>query len=130
MTIQALDTAQTLVNRLKAQIAQAKTAILAASKATATGKVKNAKDGTVPAGPVARWELTTHDDHTLLYYMAAGRPILALAESDGDTAAILRSSGVLHRIAPPRDAAQIGQAIALPVLSKSKFLRGRGERHE
>jgi HlyD family secretion protein len=30
MTIQALDTAQTLVNRLKAQIAQAKTAILAA----------------------------------------------------------------------------------------------------
>jgi hypothetical protein len=25
---------------------------------------------------------------------------------------------------------QIGQAIALPVLSKGKFLRGRGERHE
>jgi hypothetical protein len=48
-----------------------KAAILAASKATAAGKVKNAKDGTVPAGPVARWELTTHDEHTLLYYMAA-----------------------------------------------------------
>lgn len=48
-----------------------KTTILAASKATAQGKVKNAKDGTVPAGPVARWELTTPDDHTLMYYMAA-----------------------------------------------------------
>jgi hypothetical protein len=48
-----------------------KTTILAASKATAVGKVKNAKDGTVPAGPVARWELTTRDDHTLLYYMSA-----------------------------------------------------------
>jgi hypothetical protein len=48
-----------------------KTAILAASKSSAQGKVKNAKDGTVPAGPVARWELTTPSDHTLLYYMAA-----------------------------------------------------------
>jgi hypothetical protein len=48
-----------------------KTTILAASKSSAHGKVKNAKDGTVPAGPVARWELTTPDDHTLLYYMAA-----------------------------------------------------------
>jgi hypothetical protein len=48
-----------------------KTAILSASKSSAQGKVKNAKDGTVPAGPVARWELTTPGDHTLLYYMAA-----------------------------------------------------------
>jgi hypothetical protein len=48
-----------------------KTTILTASKGRAEGKVKNAKDGTVPAGPVARWEITTHDDHTLLYYMAA-----------------------------------------------------------
>ncbi len=47
----------------------------------------------------------------LYEYLGAGRPILALAEADGDTAAILRSSGVLHRIAPPRDAIQIGRAI-------------------
>jgi hypothetical protein len=48
----------------------------------------------------------------LYEYLGAGRPILALAEPDGDTAAILRSSGVMHRIAPPRDAVQIGRAIA------------------
>jgi glycosyltransferase involved in cell wall biosynthesis len=48
----------------------------------------------------------------LYEYLGAGRPILALAERDGDTAAILRSSGVLHRIAPPRDADRIGRAIA------------------
>jgi glycosyltransferase involved in cell wall biosynthesis len=48
----------------------------------------------------------------LFEYLGAGRPILALAEPDGDTAAILRSSGVLHRIAPPKDAAMIGRAIA------------------
>jgi len=48
----------------------------------------------------------------LYEYLGAGRPILALAEPDGDTAAILRSSGVLHRIAPPKDALQIARAIA------------------
>ena len=48
----------------------------------------------------------------LFEYLGAGRPILALAESDGDTSAILRSSGVPHRIAPPKDAAMIGRAIA------------------
>ncbi len=48
----------------------------------------------------------------LYEYLGAGRPILALAEPDGDTAAILRSSGVLHRIAPPKETAKIGRAIA------------------
>jgi glycosyltransferase involved in cell wall biosynthesis len=45
-------------------------------------------------------------------YLRAGRPILALAEPDGDTAAILRTSGVLHRIVPPRDVERIRQALA------------------
>lgn len=48
----------------------------------------------------------------LYEYLGAGRPILALAEPDGDTAAILRLSGVMHRIAPPRDPGRIARAIA------------------
>jgi hypothetical protein len=48
----------------------------------------------------------------LYEYLGAGRPILALAEPNGDTAQILRDSGVLHRIAPPKDAGRIGQALA------------------
>jgi glycosyltransferase involved in cell wall biosynthesis len=48
----------------------------------------------------------------LYEYFGAGRPILALAEPDGDTANILRASGILHRIAPPKDAGRIRQALA------------------
>jgi glycosyltransferase involved in cell wall biosynthesis len=48
----------------------------------------------------------------LYEYFGAGRPILALAEPDGDTAAILRASGIAHRIAPPRDVPQIRAALA------------------
>jgi glycosyltransferase involved in cell wall biosynthesis len=48
----------------------------------------------------------------LYEYFGAGRPILALAEPDGDTANILRASGLLHRIAPPKDAGRIRQALA------------------
>jgi glycosyltransferase involved in cell wall biosynthesis len=48
----------------------------------------------------------------LYEYFGAGRPILALAERDGDTANILRESGLLHRVAPPGDAAQIRLALA------------------
>jgi hypothetical protein len=47
----------------------------------------------------------------LYEYFGAGRPILALAEPDGDTAHILRESGILHRIAPPKDASRIRQAL-------------------
>jgi glycosyltransferase involved in cell wall biosynthesis len=47
----------------------------------------------------------------LYEYIGAGRPILALAEPDGDTAAILRESGIRHRIAPPKDAGRIEQAL-------------------
>jgi glycosyltransferase involved in cell wall biosynthesis len=48
----------------------------------------------------------------LYEYFGAGRPILALAEPDGDTAHVLRESGVLHRVAPPRDTTRIRQALA------------------
>lgn len=47
----------------------------------------------------------------LYEYLGAGRPILALADRNGDTAAILQASGVLHRIAAPNDAGQIRQAL-------------------
>jgi glycosyltransferase involved in cell wall biosynthesis len=48
----------------------------------------------------------------LYEYLGTGRPILALAESDGDVAHVLRDSGTLHRLVSPRDSAQIQQALA------------------
>ena len=45
-------------------------------------------------------------------YLGAGRPVLALAEPDGDLAWVLRASGTRHRIAPPGDPARIAQALA------------------
>ena len=47
----------------------------------------------------------------LYEYLGAGRPILALADDDGDTANILRASGVRHRIGPPTDSGRIRQAL-------------------
>jgi len=47
----------------------------------------------------------------LYEYLGAGRPILALAEPGGDTALVLRDSGVRHRLVSPRDAGQIRQAL-------------------
>jgi glycosyltransferase involved in cell wall biosynthesis len=47
----------------------------------------------------------------LYEYLGAGRPILALAELDSDIAWVLRESGVLHRIAPPRDVPAIKHAL-------------------
>jgi glycosyltransferase involved in cell wall biosynthesis len=44
-------------------------------------------------------------------YLGAGKPILALAEPDGDVAWALQKSGVPHRITPPRDAGRIKQAL-------------------
>ncbi len=44
-------------------------------------------------------------------YIGAGRPILALAEADGDLAWVLRESGAPYRIAPPGDVAAIKQAL-------------------
>ena len=45
-------------------------------------------------------------------YLGAGRPILALAERDGDLAWLLRASGLPHRIAPPHNPVQIKRALA------------------
>lgn len=39
----------------------------------------------------------------LYEYLGAGRPILALAEPDGDVAWVLKKSGVLYRLAAPND---------------------------
>lgn len=47
----------------------------------------------------------------LYEFLGAGRPILALAEPDSDTASVLQSSGVEHRIARPNDAPAIEQAL-------------------
>jgi hypothetical protein len=47
----------------------------------------------------------------LYEYLGAGRPILALAEPDGDTAWVLRESGVAHRLVRPDDTAGIRRAL-------------------
>jgi glycosyltransferase involved in cell wall biosynthesis len=44
-------------------------------------------------------------------YLGARRPILALTDHPGDIAWVLKESGVLHRVAPQKDAGQIKQAI-------------------
>jgi glycosyltransferase involved in cell wall biosynthesis len=47
----------------------------------------------------------------LFEYLGARRPILALADAQGDVGWALRASGARHRIAAPTDAAQIRQAL-------------------
>ncbi len=47
----------------------------------------------------------------LYEYLGARRPILALGESDGDLAWVLRESGVPYRIAPPRAPGAIQRAL-------------------
>ncbi len=48
----------------------------------------------------------------LYEYLGAGRPILALAEPDGDTAWVLRESGAEHRLVRSDDAAGIQTSLA------------------
>jgi glycosyltransferase involved in cell wall biosynthesis len=48
----------------------------------------------------------------LYEYLGAARPILALAEQDGDLAEVLRESGVPHRVVPPGDSAAIKRAVS------------------
>jgi hypothetical protein len=48
-----------------------KAALLEASGARADGEVASAKAGTIPLGPVVRWETRSGDDRTLLYYVPA-----------------------------------------------------------
>jgi glycosyltransferase involved in cell wall biosynthesis len=47
----------------------------------------------------------------LYEYLGAGKPILALAEPDGDVSWALQKSGIPYRIAPPRDVGAIKQAL-------------------
>jgi glycosyltransferase involved in cell wall biosynthesis len=47
----------------------------------------------------------------LYEYLGAGRPILALAESNSDVACVLQASGLAYRIAPPRDPEAIRRAL-------------------
>jgi glycosyltransferase involved in cell wall biosynthesis len=47
----------------------------------------------------------------LYEYLGAGKPILALAEPNGDVSWALQKSGTPHRIAPPRDVGRIKQAL-------------------
>jgi hypothetical protein len=47
----------------------------------------------------------------LYEYLGAGRPILALAEPDGDVAWVLRTSRVPHRIVPALNTARIKEAL-------------------
>lgn len=73
----------------------------------------------------------------LYEYLGAGRPILALAEPDGDIAWVLRTSGVPHRVVPALDVARIRQALAdlaveiragdkfRPLLDQEMFTRRR-----
>jgi glycosyltransferase involved in cell wall biosynthesis len=56
----------------------------------------------------------------LYEYLGAGKPILALAEPDGDIAWVLENSGLPYRIAPPQDSGRIRQALVeLAELAKS-----------
>jgi len=48
----------------------------------------------------------------LYEYLGAGRPVLALAEPESDTAWVLRESGIAHRIARPNDRLAIKQALS------------------
>jgi glycosyltransferase involved in cell wall biosynthesis len=47
----------------------------------------------------------------LYEYLGARRPVLALAESDGDTAWVLRTSGAVHRLCPPAEKIAIRQSL-------------------
>ena len=47
----------------------------------------------------------------LYEYIGAGRPILALAETESDVAWVLRESGLPYRIAPPLDVDAIRRAL-------------------
>jgi glycosyltransferase involved in cell wall biosynthesis len=56
----------------------------------------------------------------LYEYFGAQRPILALTEADGDAAGILRECGLVHRVAHPRRAADIRDALADLMLAAAR----------
>jgi glycosyltransferase involved in cell wall biosynthesis len=47
----------------------------------------------------------------LYEYLGTGRPILALAEADGDSARVLEKSGIAYRLASPLDSNSIAQGL-------------------
>jgi hypothetical protein len=67
----------------------------------------------------------------LYEYIGVGRPILALAERDGDVAWALRESGIAHRLASPSDPGQIKQALTELIghLGESGSDRRNGDQH-
>ncbi len=66
----------------------------------------------------------------LYEYIGSGRPVLALAERDSDTAWALRESGIRHAIAPPQNVEAISAALAKVVelagRAGLRFARGSG----
>jgi glycosyltransferase involved in cell wall biosynthesis len=60
----------------------------------------------------------------LYEYIGAGRPILALAEPEGEVAWVLKESGVVHRVATPQDPEAIRRAL-IELLQDSLAIAGR-----
>ncbi|MBK7864039.1 MAG: hypothetical protein IPJ65_36630 [Archangiaceae bacterium] len=53
--------------------------LLEASKMRVPANVRSAKEGTIPFGPVVRWDLEGGDDRTLLYYLPSKDAYLLFA---------------------------------------------------
>jgi glycosyltransferase involved in cell wall biosynthesis len=64
----------------------------------------------------------------LYEYLGAGRPILALAEPNSDVDWVLRRSGAVHRLAPPRDSQAIRRALVELTTQSSSLLKGQTNR--
>jgi hypothetical protein len=45
--------------------------IIAGSKISLSGEVRSQRNGTIPAGPTARWELESGSQRSMLYYLPA-----------------------------------------------------------
>ena len=63
-----------------------KTALLQASKLSLPSNVRSAKEGTIPFGPVVRWDLEGGDDRALLYYLPAKDKYLLFSLTVGKSA--------------------------------------------
>jgi len=60
-----------------------KAQLLQASKLQVPSNVRSAKDGTIPFGPVVRWDLEYADDRALLYYLPAKDKYLLFSITTG-----------------------------------------------
>ncbi len=63
-----------------------KAQLLSASKLNLPTNVRSAKDGTIPFGPVVRWDLEYADDRALLYYLPAKDKYLLFSITTGKNA--------------------------------------------